>query len=48
MYSNIFKLLLLFLAPTIICEVEPEKKKILLERLRLILIQEQTDIQNYF
>ena len=26
MYSNIFKLLLLFLAPTLICEAEPEKK----------------------
>ena len=34
MYSNIFKLLLLFLAPTIICEAEPEKKKILLGEIK--------------
>ena len=34
MYSNIFKLLLLFLAPTIICEAETEKKKILLGEIK--------------
>lgn len=34
MYSNIFKLLLLFLAPTLICEAEPEKKKILLGEIK--------------
>ena len=34
MYSNIFKLLLLFLAPTLICEAEAEKKKILLGEIK--------------
>ena len=34
MYSNIFKLLLLFLAPTLICEAEPEKKKILIGEIK--------------
>ena len=34
MYSNIFKLLLLFLAPTIICEAETQKKKILLGEIK--------------
>ena len=34
MYSNIFKLLLLFLAPTLICEAESEKKKILLGEIK--------------
>ena len=34
MYSNIFKLLLLFLAPTLICAAEPEKKKILIGEIK--------------
>ena len=34
MYSNIFKLLLLFLAPTLICEAETEKKKILIGEIK--------------
>ena len=34
MYSNIFKLLLLFLAPTLISEAEPEKKKILIGEIK--------------
>ena len=34
MYSNIFKLLLLFLAPTLICVAEPEKKKILIGEIK--------------
>tara|TARA_B100000963_G_scaffold154207_1_gene134272 strand:- start:2191 stop:3528 length:1338 start_codon:yes stop_codon:yes gene_type:complete len=34
MYSNIFKLLLLFLAPTLLCEAEAEKKKILLGEIK--------------
>ena len=34
MYSNIFKLLLLILAPTLICEAEAEKKKILLGEIK--------------
>ena len=34
MYSNIFKLLLLFLSPTLLCEAKPEKKKILLGEIK--------------
>ena len=34
MYSNIFKLLLLFITPTLICEAESKKKKILLGEIK--------------
>ena len=34
MYSNIFKLFLLFIAPILICGAEPEKKKILLGEIK--------------
>ena len=34
MYSNIFKLFLLFIAPILICDAEPEKKKILLGEIK--------------
>ncbi|RPG64449.1 MAG: nodulation protein NfeD [Flammeovirgaceae bacterium TMED290] len=34
MYSNIFKLLLLFITPTLICEAESEKKKILVGEIK--------------
>ncbi len=34
MYSNIFKLFLLFIAPILICDAKPEKKKILLGEIK--------------